>query len=182
MLTRLGRFTVRRRRLVLSFTVLFMVAAAVLGTRAFGVLQDDGFADPSSESSRADAVLDARFDTAEPNVLVVVTAEGGDVDDPAVAAAADDLADAIRAVPHVVDVTSYWDLDGAASLRSTDGDRALVLTTLEADGDDEDGRHRGDPRPRRRGTGPASRRRSVARTPPTSTSRRRSRATSGGPS
>ena len=138
MLTRLGRFTVRRRRLVLSFTVLFMVAAAVLGTRAFGVLQDDGFADPSSESSRADAVLDARFDTAEPNVLVVVTAEGGDVDDPAVAAAADDLADAIRAVPHVVDVTSYWDLDGAASLRSTDGDRALVLTTLEADGDDEE--------------------------------------------
>ena len=74
MLTRLGRFTVRRRRLVLSFTVLFMVAAAVLGTRAFGVLQDDGFADPSSESARADAVLDERFDTAEPNVLVVVTA------------------------------------------------------------------------------------------------------------
>ena len=55
MLTRLGRFTVRRHRLVLSMTVLFMVAAAVLGTRAFGVLQDDGFADPGSESSRAEA-------------------------------------------------------------------------------------------------------------------------------
>ena len=54
MLTRLGRFTVRRHRLVLSLTVLFMIVAAVLGTRAFGVLQDDGFADPSSESARAD--------------------------------------------------------------------------------------------------------------------------------
>ena len=33
MLTRLGHFTVRRRRLVLSFTVLFMLVGAVIGTR-----------------------------------------------------------------------------------------------------------------------------------------------------
>ena len=39
MLTRLGRFTVRRRRLVLSLTVLFMIIGAVIGTRAFGVLE-----------------------------------------------------------------------------------------------------------------------------------------------
>ena len=58
MLTRLGRFTVRRHRLVLSLTVLFMIAAAVVGTRAFGVLQDEGFADPSSESAHAADVLD----------------------------------------------------------------------------------------------------------------------------
>ena len=88
MLTRLGRFTVRRHRLVLSLTVLFMVAAAVLGTRAFGVLQDDGFADPGSESSRAEALIDERFPGDEPNAIVVVTSETGDVDDPAVAAAA----------------------------------------------------------------------------------------------
>ena len=53
MLTSLGRFTVRRHRLVLSMTVLFMIVAAVLGTRAFGVLEDEGFADPGAESSRA---------------------------------------------------------------------------------------------------------------------------------
>jgi putative drug exporter of the RND superfamily len=138
MLTRLGRFTVRRHRLVLSLTVLFMIAAAVVGTRAFGVLQDEGFADPSSESAHAADVLDGRFDTAEPNAIVVVTSTTGDVDDPATAAAAARLATAISAVPAVVDVSSYWSLDRPAELRSTDGDRALVLASLEADGDDED--------------------------------------------
>ena len=138
MLTRLGRFTVRRHRLVLSLTVLFMIAAAVVGTRAFGVLQDEGFADPSSESAHAADVLDARFDTAEPNAIVVVTSATGDVDDPATAAAAARLATAIGAVPDVVDVSSYWSLDRPPDLRSTNGDRALVLATLEADGDEED--------------------------------------------
>ena len=57
MLTRLGGFTVRRRRLVLSFTALFIVVAAVLGTRAFGVMEDEGFEDPSSESYRAGHAL-----------------------------------------------------------------------------------------------------------------------------
>ena len=51
MLTRLGHVTVRRRRLVLSFTALFMVVAAVLGTRAFGVLTDGGFQDPGAQSA-----------------------------------------------------------------------------------------------------------------------------------
>jgi RND superfamily putative drug exporter len=138
MLTRLGRFTVRRHRLVLSLTVLFMIAAALVGTRAFGVLQDEGFADPGSESSHAADVLDAHFDTAEPNAIVVVTSATGDVDDTATAAAAEHLASQLRAVPHVVDVSSYWSLDRPAELRSDDGDRALVLTTLEADGDDEE--------------------------------------------
>ena len=138
MLTRLGRFTVRRHRLVLSLTVLFMIAAAVVGTRAFGVLQTEGFADPSSESAHATDVLDARFDTAEPNAIVVVTSSTGDVDDPATAAAAARLATAIGAVPDVVDVSSYWSLDRPPDLRSTNGDRALVLATLDADGDEED--------------------------------------------
>ena len=137
MLTRLGRFTVRRHRLVLSLTVLFMIAAAVVGTRAFGVLQNEGFADPSSESSHAADVLDAHFDGAEPNAIVVVTSATGDVDDPATAAAAERLATSIRAVPDVVDVSSYWSLDRPAELRSNDGDRALVMTTLDAAGDDD---------------------------------------------
>jgi RND superfamily putative drug exporter len=138
MLTRLGRFTVRRHRLVLSMTVLFMVAAAVLGTRAFGVLQDDGFADPGSESSRAEQLIDDRFPGDEPNAVVVVTSEAGDVDEPAVAAAAGELAAAIRAVDHVAEVTSYWELDGAPPLRSTDGTRALLLAVVGGEGDEQD--------------------------------------------
>ena len=83
MLTRLGHFTVRRRRLVLSLTVLFMLVGAVIGTRAFGVLEGGGFEDPSSESARAGDALDRDFGTGEYDLVLVATAAAGDVDAPA---------------------------------------------------------------------------------------------------
>ena len=93
MLTRLGRFTVRRRRLVLSFTVLFMVVAAVIGTRAFGVLA--GRRVRGSLARRAPGPTTpsiARFDTGEHDLVLVVTASAGDVDAPGAVAAGDALA------------------------------------------------------------------------------------------
>jgi putative drug exporter of the RND superfamily len=136
MLTRLGRLTVRRRRLVLSFTVLFMVVAAVVGTGAFGVLQTGGFEDPDSESERAAAVLDDRFGPTDPNVILVVTATGGDVDDAAVEAAGTDVTAAVRQVDGVADASSYWELGAPPALRSTAGDRALVPVVVDGEDDD----------------------------------------------
>ncbi len=137
MLTRLGQFTVRRRRLVLSLTVLFMIVAGVLGTGAFGVLQDEGFVDPSSESADAARLLETHFDDAEPNVLLVVTATDGTVDGGAVAAASAQLIDEVRQVEHVAGASSYWELGGPSALRSDDARRALMPIVVEADGEDE---------------------------------------------
>ncbi|MCB1000241.1 MAG: MMPL family transporter [Acidimicrobiales bacterium] len=136
MLTRLGWFTVRRRRLVLSFTVLFMVVAGVVGAGAFGVLQTDGFEDPSAESTVAAEVLDTHFDGGDPNVVLVLTAEGRDVDDPALAAEGLAFADRLESLDGVHGVVSYWSLGSAPPLRSTDGDTALVLA--QVDGPDVD--------------------------------------------
>jgi putative drug exporter of the RND superfamily len=57
MFTRIGHFTVRRRRLVLALTVLFVLAAGAGGAGTFGALEDEGFDDPGSESSRASRFL-----------------------------------------------------------------------------------------------------------------------------
>jgi RND superfamily putative drug exporter len=138
MLTRLARSTVRHRRSVLVLTVACMLAAAVLGTRAFGVLQDEGFADPGSESSRAEALVDERFAGDEPNAILVVTSASGDVDDPAAAAAAEDLVAGLRGIDLVGDVWSYWALGEASALRSKDGSQALVLAVVGGDGEDQD--------------------------------------------
>src|SRR3954449_13224023 len=78
--TRLGGFTVRRRRLVLILTVAFVVLAGVFGSGAFGKLQGGGFDDPSSESARANRYMDANFATGDPNVVLLVTARAGNVD------------------------------------------------------------------------------------------------------
>jgi putative drug exporter of the RND superfamily len=133
MLTRLGWFTVRRRRLVLSFTALFLLVAAVLGTGAFGVLQTEGFDDPGSESSLAEELLDERFEGGEPNIVIVATADGASIDDPVVAAAGVDLTGRVAAIDGMEQVVSYWSLGGAGTLRGADGETALVLARLTGD-------------------------------------------------
>jgi RND superfamily putative drug exporter len=137
MLTRLGWFTVRRRRLVLSFTVLFMVVAAVVGTQAFGVLEEEGFDDPSSESVRAADLLEDRFGGGEPNVVIVATATGGDVDSAAASGAGTELVDRIAGIDGVASTVSYWTSGTPPSLRSVEGDSALVLVTTDPSLDDE---------------------------------------------
>jgi RND superfamily putative drug exporter len=127
MLTRLGWFTVRRRRLVLAFSALFVFAAAGIGAGAFGVLKGGGFADPGAESSRASDALEDVFDTGDPNVVLLVRSSAGDVDDPATARAGVEVTERLAAVPDVAEVGSYWTLGQAPPLRSQAGDEALVL-------------------------------------------------------
>jgi RND superfamily putative drug exporter len=136
MLTRLGWFTVRRRRLVLALTALFMVAAGVLGGGAFGVLKSAGFDDPASESSKAEQLLQEEFGGGDPNVVLVVSGrDGAQVDDAAVAAAGADITTRLDAIDGVEQVVSYWSLGSPEALRSTGGDKALVLARVV--GDDE---------------------------------------------
>jgi RND superfamily putative drug exporter len=135
MLTRLGRFVVHRRRSVLAGTVLFLVAAALLGGGVADSLTSGGFDDPDSESNRAAELLEEELGTSDPNLVLLVTARNGDVDDPEVAAAGVALADEVAAEAGVGDVVSYWTLPGATPLRSTDGSQALVLAVIEGDDD-----------------------------------------------
>ncbi len=118
---------------MLSFTVLFLIAAIALGTGAFGVLKTAGFDDPSSESVRAEALLEEHFGGGEPNVVLVLTAEGRDVDEGALVNDATGLADRLQQVEGIEHVVSYWSLGGASGLRSGDGDTALVLARLAGD-------------------------------------------------
>ena len=137
MLTRLGHVTVRHRRLVLSLTVLFVVVAAVLGTRAFGVLQDDGFEDPSSESARAGAIIEEVGGSGD-QVVVLAAATDGDVDSPASAAAGAGLTDRLAAVEGVGSVVSYWADGRPAGLRDDGGGAALVVVEATAAVDEDE--------------------------------------------
>ncbi|MCU1372406.1 MAG: Integral rane protein [Ilumatobacteraceae bacterium] len=140
MLGRIATFTVRRRRLVLGLALLAFVASAAIGGGVAERLSSGGFEDPGAESTAANQVLEDEFETGTPNIVLVVTAEGGDVDDPAVAAAADDLAAELAAETsggkEMAEVLSYWDLPAGNPLASTDGTRALVLGRFPDSGDE----------------------------------------------
>ena len=136
MLTRLARSVVRRPRLVLAGSALFVVVAAVLGAGAFGVLEEGGFEDPGAESTRAADVLEERFDDGgAPSLVLLARSTTGDVDDPEAVADGTALTEALAAADDVADVESYWSLGGAPPLRSAEGDEALVLARIV--GDDE---------------------------------------------
>ena len=134
--TRIGQFTVRRRRLVLVLTVVVVIIAGVLGGAVFDRLSSGGFADPDSESTRADDLLEARFGAGAPNVVLLVTAGDGDVDAPEVAAVGQQLTDELAAYPKADDVVSYWSLGSPPPLRSEDGSAAMVVGRLAGDQDD----------------------------------------------
>src|SRR3546814_8340310 len=80
------------------------------------------------------------FGTSTLNVVLLVTADSGDVDDPPTAAAGTALTERLAAEEHVVDVASYWSLGSAPPLRSIGGKRALVLATIEGGEDAVDER------------------------------------------
>jgi RND superfamily putative drug exporter len=136
MFIRLGRLAVRRRRLILALTVLFVVGAGAVGSRVFTSLSEGGFEDPSSESYQARQFLEKELGGGDPDLVLVLDALGGDVDAPAVEAAARGLTTELEADDHVAEVVSYWSLGQAPLLRDKQGDSALVL--VDVDGTEEE--------------------------------------------
>ncbi len=124
----IGELVTRRARWVLALGLIAVVAAAVVGVGAFSKLQTEGFDDPDSDSSRAAALLEERFDGAS-DYLFVVEAADGDVDSPASAAAGAALTERLRSDPDLADVTSYFD-GRAGPMRGTDGHHALVTASV----------------------------------------------------
>ena len=135
MFTRLGRFTVRRRRLVLALTGLFFLAAAAAGSGVFDALKGGGFTDPGAESTRADDLLEEEFGQGEPNVVVVFQPSGGAVDAPEAVTAGQRLTERLRGEDGVRQAASYWSLGKVPPLRSTAGDKALLLAFVDGDED-----------------------------------------------
>jgi RND superfamily putative drug exporter len=131
MFHRLGLTLVARARVVLALSAVVLVVSVVLGVGAFGRLLTGGFDDPGSASSRAQALLDQRFG-GEPDMVFLVHARHGTVDDAAVVASGQRLASRLAADSRLRGVTSYWSTH-APGLRSRDGSDALVLAHVAGD-------------------------------------------------
>ncbi len=112
-----------------------VAVAALFGASAPQHLSPGGLDDAPGEASRAATVLQRRFGTGSPNIVVLVTATHGTVDDPSSATAGLELTRLLAAQPHVTNVTSYWSLGSVPSLRSADRSRAVVVGRIEGNQD-----------------------------------------------
>ena len=136
MFTRLGQLAVHRRRLVLALTGIFFVVAAGVGGGVFDALKGGGFDDPSSESARARDLLEERFGQGDPNIVVLYTPPGGDVDSADAEAFGRRLTERLAAEEGVTQAASYWSLGEVAPLKSRDGDKALAFAFVAGDEDE----------------------------------------------
>lgn len=134
-LRRFGYLLVRRRRLVLCLALALLIGAGVLAASAASGLSLARFEAPGSESDRAQAELAQRFGTGSPDMIFLVTARSGTVDDPAVEAAGRELTERVGREEGVAESASYWTRGKPATLRSQDGRHALVVVRIPGDAD-----------------------------------------------
>jgi RND superfamily putative drug exporter len=134
----LPNLVTRHARAVIAGSILAVVLAVVLGAGAVGRLKGGGFDDPNAPSSRAAVALQATFHLPKTNLVLLVSANGGrTVDDSAVAAAARNTVQRLRAEHGVTVLGDYWDAAGpaAAGLRSSNLRRGLVVLNVAGDED-----------------------------------------------
>ena len=131
MFYRWGLKIVAHARLVLALSAVAVLVSAALGIGVFSRLLTGGFDDPASGSSQAKALLDQKFG-GEPDMIFLVHARSGTVDEPAVAASGQALASRLSVDTRLRGVTSYWGTR-SAGLRSRDGADALILANVVGD-------------------------------------------------
>src|SRR4051812_25301543 len=128
------RLAVSRPKTVLVVAALVAVLASVFSAGVVGKLKTGGFDDPDSAHVRGTTVLNERFRTASPNLVVTVEKPGGNVDDPDAVEAGKAVTDRLRETANVTLVGSYW-AGGGTDLRSRQGDAGLVLARVAGDED-----------------------------------------------
>jgi len=113
---------------VLVAAVLLTLLFGVFGAGAINALSLSRIDAPGSESDRARTVLADQFRTGPPNLVLLVTARAGDVDD--IRADGERLTAELAGEPGVAEAASYWSRGGSPALRGEDGTAALVLARV----------------------------------------------------
>ena len=135
--TRLGRFVVRHRVVILAGYILAVLACVIAGRAVFGSLQTGGFSDPASDSAQVAQLLTDDFGTQEP-VAVLAAESAYPIDDPRTVSAVQDLLVRVEAVPGVASVTSYWTAGSPAELRGSDGRTGEIVVYATPDVDERE--------------------------------------------
>jgi RND superfamily putative drug exporter len=133
---RVRGFTVRHRWAIVIAAIGFVVLAGLFGGDVQSHLKSGGFEASNAESARAAAILENQFRAGDPDVVLLVTAQSGGVDDPRVAAAARALGDKLAVEPGVAQVTGYWQLGSPPALRSAGADKAMMFARLSGSQDE----------------------------------------------
>lgn len=135
MFDRLARLATRRPKTIIAVAVMFIGLTLVYGASVTKYLKDGGQNVASSQSARAESLLERKFPAGQPNFVMLVTAPAG-VDDDAVAQQGQALEARLAAQPGVVGVSSYWSTHSPL-LKATGGSSALIAGYVQGTQSDQ---------------------------------------------
>jgi trehalose monomycolate/heme transporter len=131
MLGTLGRAFYRARWIILVISLFVVAGMALYGSGLFNSLKSGGFTDPSSESTRADALLASKLSGASPDLIVLMSSDTLKATDAGFASAAQTLLATLQARPEVRSVNSYYSTQSAQFI-SRDGHQTFAVVQLAA--------------------------------------------------
>jgi len=134
MFIRWGRIVARTRWLVLVGAVALVVAGIAWGSGVFGSLASGGFTDPGSQSAMAEARITAELGSHSPDLIVLYSSATRTVADGAFQRSVMSTARALRKLPAVSSVVTYYD-SGLPALVSRHGHATYAIITLTATDD-----------------------------------------------
>ena len=137
LLHRTAHLAIAAPRTVIALAALLTVALGIFGLPVANKLSASGFQDPTSESSRATAMLTGKFGQGDVPLLIVVSTPDG-VDSQTATQAGLDIVDHLRRSPHVADVSSPWTSPPSAADGLVSKDRTAGLIVAGIVGDEAD--------------------------------------------
>ncbi|GLY51087.1 MMPL family transporter [Lentzea sp. NBRC 102530] len=132
MFAKWGTLAYKRRWVVMVATLALTVMGGVWGLGVFERLNEGGFGDPTSESIRANKLVEETFGRQGGDIVIIYTAPtGSTIDSPDVREKAERQ---LAGLPtdKVKTVASYWSLPQPNPFGTADKSKALVAITLQA--------------------------------------------------
>ena len=129
---RWAEIVVRRKHTALYGFIAVVLLSSILGFQSFGLLKAGGYDNPNSDSTRVTELLDKKFDTQTPEVVIIADMPTLVDTTDSITIARDLRADLLE-VAGVDKVTSYYTLGTPPSLRSTDGKAAYFFVKIKDD-------------------------------------------------
>jgi len=135
---KLGKFIVKRSKVVLLTFIITTIIAGAVGSLSFGRLDSGGYSDLNSDSAKAAKYVVDVFGAEEPVVVMVVDSASSTIDDPAVASTAIEIEKKIQNHTGVSKTYSYWSTGGSPTMKSKDGKAGFILVYSDIDAFDWD--------------------------------------------
>lgn len=138
MFERLGRFIVRRSKVVLMVFTITILASGGIGSLAFGKLDSGGYSDLSSESAQAATYLYEKFKVEDPVAILVVDSGNQAVDTAEITTQALTLEKEVANLAGVSKTVSFWSTGGAPNMKAADGKAAFLFVYSDKPANDFD--------------------------------------------